>query len=107
MAALQTVTIVQVQKPAHVNGNSATEVVPPFLEASSPMAYVMQTRSAAAHPAQRGGGLFSVLGAALARRRVYTRTLAELRELTDRELADLGISRLSIADVAREAAYGR
>ncbi|MBE2275218.1 MAG: DUF1127 domain-containing protein [Rhodobacteraceae bacterium] len=52
-------------------------------------------------------GLFANLGAALARRRLYSRTLYELRQLTDRELADLGISRLSLTDVAREAAYGK
>ena len=68
------------------------------------MSYVMSSRAASSHA---GSGLFSSLGAALARRRVYSRTLAELRGLTDRELADLGISRLTIADVAREAAYGK
>jgi len=40
----------------------------------------------------------------LRRRRIYSRTLAELSALTDRELADLGISRFDIARVAREAA---
>ena len=53
------------------------------------------------------GGLFNQLGAALARRKLYSRTLSELRQLSDRELSDLGISRLSITEVAREAAYGR
>ena len=56
---------------------------------------------------RQGSGLFASLGAALARRRVYNRTLEELRGLTDRELADLGISRFSIAQVAHEAAYGK
>lgn len=43
---------------------------------------------------------------ALAReqRRVYTRTLTELRALNDRELADLGISAAQIPYIAREAA---
>jgi uncharacterized protein YjiS (DUF1127 family) len=40
----------------------------------------------------------------LRRRRIYSRTQAELSALTDRELADLGISRFDIARVAREAA---
>lgn len=66
------------------------------------MAYVLSTRST-----ERPSGLFAALGAALARRRVYSRTLAELSNLSDRDLAELGISRLSIADVAREAAYGK
>ncbi|WP_395541974.1 DUF1127 domain-containing protein [Neotabrizicola sp. sgz301269] len=71
------------------------------------MAYVNTSRVAAAQPTERFSGFFAGLGAALARRRAYSRTLTELRQLTDRELADLGISRVSIVDVAREAAYGR
>jgi uncharacterized protein YjiS (DUF1127 family) len=45
--------------------------------------------------------------AAIQTRRVYARTVAELNSLTDRELSDLGISRLGIAEIAREAAYGK
>jgi uncharacterized protein YjiS (DUF1127 family) len=41
------------------------------------------------------------------RRGVYETTLTELNKLSDRELSDLGISRLSIQDVAKEAAYGK
>ena len=37
-------------------------------------------------------------------RAVYNQTFEELSALSDRDLADLGISRLSIGDVAREAA---
>lgn len=43
---------------------------------------------------------------AWARRRAYVATRDELDALTDRDLSDLGISRLSIRDIAREAAYG-
>jgi len=39
-------------------------------------------------------------------RRVFRTTLNELRSLTPRELADLGISRSEIPFIAREAAYG-
>ncbi len=70
------------------------------------MAYVNTTRAGMAQRTTRMSGIFAHLGDALARRRVYRRTLEELRQLSDRELADLGISRLNIADVAREAAYG-
>lgn len=38
--------------------------------------------------------------------RLYRKTLAELESLSDRELADLGISRLSIREIARESVYG-
>ena len=39
-------------------------------------------------------------------RGVYVRTLDELLSMSDYDLADLGISRLSIKDIAHEAAYG-
>lgn len=37
--------------------------------------------------------------------RLYRRTLEELQSLSDRELADLGVSRLSLTDVARSSVY--
>ena len=48
-----------------------------------------------------------VVMTAIRQRRVYSQTVAELTVLTDRELSDLGISRLGIAEIAREAAYGK
>lgn len=57
--------------------------------------------------AGRSHGLLSALKTAFAQRRLYNQTIQELKSLTDRELADLGISRLSIASVAHEAAYGK
>jgi len=41
------------------------------------------------------------------RRRVYVQTLRELTALSDRELSDLGLHRLMIPAVARDAAYGK
>lgn len=41
-----------------------------------------------------------------ARRRLYLKTLHQLERMTDRDLADINISRLQIRDVAYEAAYG-
>ena len=38
--------------------------------------------------------------------RVYRRTMSELSGLSDRALADLGLSRAMIKAVAREAAFG-
>lgn len=68
------------------------------------MAYITTTRIA---PLGRFNGLFGTLKAAIAQRRVYNQTVAELTQLNDRELADLGISRFSIAELAHEAAYGK
>ncbi len=58
--------------------------------------------------------VFALLGApllrlrtALGRRAVYQQTLRELQALSDRELADLGISQHNIRALAHEAAYGR
>lgn len=45
--------------------------------------------------------------AAAQKRRVYRNTLAELRNLTSRDLADLGIAPSNIHSIAWEAAYGQ
>ncbi|RDW12956.1 DUF1127 domain-containing protein [Paracoccus thiocyanatus] len=42
----------------------------------------------------------------LARRAVYRQTMRELGELSNRELADLGLNRGAIRSVAYEAAWG-
>lgn len=42
-----------------------------------------------------------------ARRAIYNRTLDELRMMSDRDLADIGIARVQIEDIAFEAAYGK
>lgn len=44
---------------------------------------------------------------AFALHKQYLAIVTELRALTDRELADLGLHRSNIADVARDAVYGR
>ena len=58
-------------------------------------------------PRNQRSGLFARLAQAVADHRAYLALHAELDALTDRELADLDISRLSIRDIAREAVYGR
>jgi uncharacterized protein YjiS (DUF1127 family) len=64
------------------------------------------TLSASDRAADAGRGLLARLNKTLADYRTYRRTYAELASLTDRELADLGISRVAIRDIAREAVYG-
>lgn len=57
-------------------------------------------------PAAAAQGWLARARKALADRSLYTRTLAELRGLTDRELNDLGILRYDIERIARESTYG-
>jgi uncharacterized protein YjiS (DUF1127 family) len=71
------------------------------------MAYVNTTRVARRGLMDRLAVLKDGIANALQQRRVYTRTVAELNALSDRELNDLGISRLAISDIAHEAAYGK
>ena len=70
------------------------------------MAYLHASR-----PARFTPSLFSAfmeaLRVAVARQRLFVQTLAELRQLSDRDLGDLGIDRGDITRLARETAFGR
>jgi uncharacterized protein YjiS (DUF1127 family) len=106
MAALQPGGIVHLQHLPHVTPNSE----PTTLTKSRglrDMAYVNTNRVARKGFVDRVMVLKDGVLAAWQQRRVYNRTVAELNALTDRELGDLGISRLGITDIAREAAYGK
>ena len=70
------------------------------------MAYV-NSRSSSASIADRFAAFFKISKEALERRRVYLRTVAELTNLSDRDLADLGLSRTNINAIAHEAAYSK
>ena len=52
------------------------------------------------------GGLFGRIRKAIEDYRLYRQTLGELEQLNDRELRDLGLSRLAIRDVAYDSVYG-
>lgn len=71
------------------------------------MAYVNSTPIARKGFADRLIALKDSVLTAIRQRRIYERTVAELNGLTDRELNDLGISRFSIPELARESAYGK
>lgn len=71
------------------------------------MAFVNTSRVVSLSLADRFPGIVAQVKTFLARRAVYMQTVRELDALSDRELSDLGISRLSIPAVAREAAYGK
>ena len=71
------------------------------------MAYVNTNSIARKGFADRLAVVKDAVLTAINQRRVYTRTVIELNSLSDRDLADLGISRLGITEIAREAAYGK
>lgn len=70
------------------------------------MAYYTQTRTNSI--VERGlafmADMFSEAAARYARHTVYRTTLYELRAISDRELADLGMSRSMLSSVAWQAA---
>jgi uncharacterized protein YjiS (DUF1127 family) len=65
------------------------------------------TSTAQARVAATDAGRLTRLRQAWRNWRQYRRTLEELASLDDRELQDLGISRLVIRDIAYESVYGR
>ena len=71
------------------------------------MAYVNSTSVARKGTFDRLIALNASVATWVRQRRVYAQTLTELSALSDRELNDLGISRLAISEIAHEAAYGK
>jgi len=69
------------------------------------MAYTLRATSDSVQLAGPVRNFFSNIEDALARRALYRRTVSELQSLTNRELADLGISRSGIRGLARETVY--
>lgn len=70
------------------------------------MAYLNNSRAADIGLRARLSGLFENAAARYAQYRLYRKTYDELNRLSDRDLADLGLHRASIATVAADAAYG-
>jgi uncharacterized protein YjiS (DUF1127 family) len=70
------------------------------------MAYASETRTTGKSLGLNLGGLWASLTERYTKYSVYRATVAELDALTDRELADLGLHRSQLRDVAYEAAYG-
>ena len=54
----------------------------------------------------RVGQMTANFKARYAQHRIYRATLTELNALSERELADLGLHRSQLAEVAHQAAYG-
>ncbi|WP_322889633.1 MULTISPECIES: DUF1127 domain-containing protein [unclassified Yoonia] len=57
--------------------------------------------------ADRVSGFRVSLSEKMAKRKVYLTTLRELQSLSNRDLADLGLSRTELRSIALEAAYGK
>ncbi|WP_226781881.1 DUF1127 domain-containing protein [Oceaniglobus trochenteri] len=71
------------------------------------MAYITNTHGAARSDIMgRTAAFFKNIGERMEQYRTYRRTLTELSQLSERELADLGINRAMINTIATEAAYG-
>lgn len=71
------------------------------------MTTMNMTRALATGLFERAAGLVAAIREAGRRRAIYNQTLRELRALSNRELADLGIDRSMVTRIALEAAYGK
>lgn len=71
------------------------------------MAYAITNTAARKGIFDRFAAIKETVLTTIRQRRIYERTVSELNNLTDRELNDLGISRFSIPELARESAYGK
>jgi len=71
------------------------------------MDYVNSTRAASSSFSDRFFSVTKYVQSALQRRRMFNQTARELNALTDRELADLGIHRADIRQIATQAACGQ
>ncbi|RVT85362.1 DUF1127 domain-containing protein [Rhodobacteraceae bacterium CCMM004] len=70
------------------------------------MAYASTTHRTDRGTRSRIANSFSQIGESWARYRLYRRTLSEMQDLSNRELADLGLNRSNLRSIAYHAAYG-
>ncbi|MCF1708965.1 DUF1127 domain-containing protein [Tabrizicola sp. J26] len=71
------------------------------------MSYVTTSTAVRAGLPDRLSAMRKAVADMLRKRRLYNQTFRELAVLTDRELADLGINRTLIPEIAAQAAYGK
>lgn len=76
-------------------------------ESNEHMAYVTDTRGLGTSIGQRFTEFRATILDRMTRAKLFRTTSAELNNLSDRDLADLGIARSSIKSIAMEAAYGK
>jgi len=70
------------------------------------MAYVTAKHASNTSLMERVSDFIATQRQAYADHRLYVRTMNELKSLSNRELADLGLSRASLHDTAYQAVYG-
>ena len=70
------------------------------------MAFANTVQTHDVRTGDRFSNVFTNLTARYEAYKVYRKTFAELSDLSDRDLADLGIHRSSLRAIANEAAYG-
>lgn len=102
--------IVRSQHLAHLGRNSRAETLWTGAEkqtGNADMATMNTTAAADFGLIARVRSLAEAMAEARGRRRVYDETRRELGGLSNRDLADLGIDRVMIAQIAHEAAYGK
>jgi uncharacterized protein YjiS (DUF1127 family) len=108
MAALTIWSIVQVQHREHVSDNSKRTASVAEMTEADEMAYLNTTTRAAGFGLRdRVAAMVRTFNEGAARRRIYRQTMTELCALSDRELADLGITAAMIKRIALEAANGK
>lgn len=71
------------------------------------MSYVNSTRTANFGLVAWARATLAEMKSAAKLRAVYIRTLSELEGMSDRDLADINVSRHEIREIAHEAAYGK
>lgn len=71
------------------------------------MAYVNSLRAEGSTVTQWVGDVLARWNDARERRALYLRTVEELSAMSDRDLADINLSRVQIEDIAQAAAYDK
>ena len=71
------------------------------------MAYVNSDRVSGFNPLAWFENALATASKNREKRAVYLKTLNELSQMSDRELADINVSRLQLREIAMQAAYGK
>jgi uncharacterized protein YjiS (DUF1127 family) len=75
-------------------------------ERNMEMAYVSAEKVSNVKIGERIGSYALGFGKRIGDYRLYMRTLRELQAMSERDLADLGLTSFQLKDVARDAVYG-